>query len=84
MVQAHVPEVNLYVEYEDKTCLERVIQRFQELGIKVLNLEVMRANGSEKHCASALFLLRLRRNTGAEHLIGMLDEMEGVVTAEEL
>lgn len=83
-VRAHVPEVNLYVEYTDKTCLEHVMQRIQEEGTKILNLEVMRSVSSEHHCASALFLLRLGRKVCIDQLIHTISEMEGVVAAEEL
>lgn len=83
-VRAHVPEVNLYVEYTDKTCLEHVMQRIQEDGTTILNLEVMRANSSEHHRASALFLLRLGKKVCVNQLIQELGGLEGVLAAEEL
>lgn len=51
----HTPELNIYVEYKDWTCLEHVIQTLQNRGIRVLNMEAMRATSSERHSASAIF-----------------------------
>ena len=84
LVLEHTPELNIYVEYKDRTCLEQVMQVLQSQEIRVLNMEVMRSASSEGHSASAIFLLRLQRSLPANELLCMVTAIEGVVTAEEL
>ena len=78
------PEINLYVEYADMPSLERILKRFRELGIKVLNMEITRSAGSEKHNACAIFSLRLNRKHTAEHLMATMAATDGVMLVEEL
>lgn len=84
LVLEHTPELNIYVEYKDRTCLEQVMQVLQSQEIRVLNMEVMRSASSEGHSASAIFLLRLQRSLPANELLCMVTAIEGVATAEEL
>ena len=39
----HVPEINVYMEYEDKTCLDDVLQLYRSCNVKVLNIQITRA-----------------------------------------
>ena len=80
----HTPERNIYVEYRDRSVLERLIVALQERNIRVLNLEVMRSASSEGHSASAMFLLRLQRGMSVEELLKEVGAIEGVAIAEEL
>jgi putative Mg2+ transporter-C (MgtC) family protein len=83
-VRVHTPELNIYVEYKDRTCLDQVVQVLQSQDIRVLNMEVMRSASSEGHSASAIFLLRLQRSLPANELLCTVTAIEGVATAEEL
>lgn len=78
------PEINLYMEYTDKACLENVLTLYREQGVKVLNMEVTRSVGSEKHNACAIFALRLSRKYPAERLLAAVHMVEGVILVEEL
>lgn len=83
-VQEYNPELNIYVEYQDRMCLERVVQALQNKNIRVLNMEVMRATSSERHSASTIFLLRRHKNISVDDLLSVITKIEGVATAEEL
>ena len=80
----HAPEVNLYLEYNDRPTLERVLQIFRELGIKVTNLEITRSSESGKHTSNAVFNLQLNKKCGVERMLGAIHGIEGVVSVEEL
>ena len=59
----NVPELNLYMEYTDKNCLESILKLFRNRNLKVLNMEITRSSSSEKHNACAIFSIRLNKNT---------------------
>ena len=80
----HAPEINLYMEYSNKACLEEVLRLFRELNLKILNLEITRSAGSEKHNACAIFSLRLNKKCTVERLLADLHAVEGVASVEEL
>ena len=78
------PEINLYVEYTDKPSLERILNRFRETGVKILNMEITRSTGSARHNACVIFSLRLNKKCSAEQLLAAANTIEGVVLVEEL
>ena len=80
----NAPEVNLYMEYTDKVCLEAVLKLFRELNLKVLNMEITRSTGSATHNACAIFTLRLNKKCRVEKLLTGMSAVEGVVSVEEL
>ena len=80
----NAPEVNLYMEYTGKPCLESVLRLYRERELKVLNMEITRSNGSERHNACAIFTLRLNRKCSAEQLLTEMNAISGVVSVEEL
>ena len=80
----HAPEINLYMEYSNKACLEEVLRLFRELNLKILNLEITRSAGSEKHNACAIFSLRLNKKCKVERLLADLHAVDGVASVEEL
>ena len=53
----NAPEVNLYMEYSNKACLDNVLKLFRDLELKVLNMEITRSTETETHNACALFTL---------------------------
>ncbi len=80
----NAPEINLYLEYMDRACLENVLKLYRELDLKVLNLEITRSAGSEKHNACAIFTLRLNKKCKVERLLAKVSATEGVFSVEEL
>ena len=80
----NAPEVNFYLEYAGRDCLDRVLLLFQERSVKVLDMEVTRSDGSEHHNACAIFNLRLNKHCPAGELLSALHQVDGVVSAEEL
>ena len=80
----HVPEVNLYMEYTNKDCLENVLKLYRELDLNILNMEITRSRGSKKHNACAIFTLRLNKRAPIERVIERVSSTEGVILAQEL
>ena len=79
-----VPEINLYMEYRDRDSLEAILLLFRELNLKVLNMEITRATGSEHHNACAIFSLRLNKKCSSERLLTLMASTDGVLSVEEL
>lgn len=77
------PEVNLYMEYTDKACLDAVLAHFRQRGIHIINMEITRSDSSEKRNATVLFSLRLKK-LGAPEVIKQIKAIPGTVTVEEL
>ena len=80
----NAPEINLYMEYTDRSCLEQVLKLYREKNVKVLNMEITRATGSEHHNACAIFSLRLNKKCKVELLLDAIHRVEGVAAVEEL
>nr|WP_297175396.1 MgtC/SapB family protein [uncultured Agathobaculum sp.] len=80
----HAPEINLYMEYSDKACLERVLYLFRVSRLKLQNMEVVRAKGTAGHHACAIFSLRLNKSCSVKELLERVSMIDGVVSAEEL
>jgi len=80
----NAPEINLYMEYTDRVCLEKVLKLFRELNLKILNLEITRPTGSEHHNACAIFSLRLNKKCKVEKLLADIHATRGVLSVEEL
>ena len=80
----NAPEINLYMEYTDKACLENILKLFRELNLKILNLEITRPTESETHNACAIFTLRLNRRCSLEVLLADIHATQGVLSVEEL
>ena len=80
----NAPEVNLYMEYTGKPCLENVLKLYRERELKVLNLEITRSTGSATHNACAIFTLRLNKKCTVNSLLAEMNAVPGVVSVEEL
>ena len=78
------PEINLYMEYTDGQCLEKVLKLYREQEVKVLDMEITRATGSESYNACAIVSLRLNKKMRTEALLVGIKATEGVVAVEEL
>ena len=83
-VLEHVPEINVYMEYEDKTCLDDVLQLYRGCNVKVLNIQITRAAENGEHNACAIFTLRLPRSCTVNRLMTLVGKRKGIVSVEEL
>lgn len=73
-----------YIEYSDKECLETILSIFKENDIRVLNMEITRAEESEKHSASAIFYTRIKKHKETNDIESCLTEVNGLHLIEEL
>ena len=83
-VLENVPEINLYMEYEDKHCLDDVLQLYRSYNIKVLNIQITRSAENGEHNACAIFSLRLPRSCTVNRLMTLVGKRKGIVSVEEL
>jgi len=80
----NAPEINLYMEYSNKSCLESVLTLFRDSSVKVTNLEITRSTETEKHNACAIFSLQLNRKVKVNQLLNQLSTLPGVASVEEM
>lgn len=78
------PEVNLYMEYNGKLCLESVLRFYREHELKLLDMEITRHADGDKNTSCAIFTLRLNKQCKEEWLLTQLHEIKDVVIVEEL
>ena len=83
-ILANAPEINLYIEYRDRVTLDELLRLYREQGLKVVNLEITRSKGSEKHNACAIFTIRMDRRHTVEQLLRDIIAVDGVFQVEEL
>ena len=84
-IMATAPEINLFVEYKDRSALDRVLKLYRDKLIKVSNMEITRQPDSRKNnAACALFTLRLNRHCSAGTLISDVCTTDGVLNVEEI
>lgn len=77
-------EVNILLEYTEKSCLDILLQLLRKHNIKLLHLEITRSPQSGKNNACAIFSLRLHKRCPLEKLLSLIGQTEGVVSVEEL
>ena len=73
-----------YLEYSDKACLEAILEVFRVLDVRVLNMEITRAQESEKHHAGAIFYTRITKHNKSVSITAELGAVDGVHIVEEL
>lgn len=83
LILESTPEINLYIEYTDKSCLDAVFQRYRQDNIQILNVEMTHA-GHGGHNTSAIFTLRLRKHTAIPQLLEDLNTLSGIFSVEEV
>lgn len=76
------PEINLYVTYADRSCLERMLQFFRSHDILLLDMELMREKDSDGTCA--LFSLRVRPPYNRALLLREIQDIGGILQLDEL
>lgn len=81
-VLERAPEINLYVTYTDRACLESLLQFYRNHDILLLDMELTREKEGE--ATGALFSLRLRPPYDRALLLRQLQDLAGVLQLEEL
>lgn len=77
------PEINLYIEYSDRSTLDGMLRLFRRKGVNIQNMEITRAAGDERS-ACVLFSLRLNKKCPGDKLLAELHSLEGLLLVEEL
>lgn len=83
-IMENSPEINLYMEYVGIEALESVLKTLRRLDVKVMNMEITRSVGSDKHNACAIFSLRLNKKCKVDQLLKGIYATEVVLSVEEL
>ena len=83
-ILSSAPEINLYVEYNGKNCLENILKFYREQDLKLINMEITRHAAEEHMVSCAIFTIRLNKEFDADWLINQLYEMKGLIVVEEL
>ncbi len=83
-ISNYTPEINLYIEYEDVSALNRVLDLYREKNVTVSNMTITRAAQADGLNACVIFSLRLPKSCPATELLNTLPEREGVLLVEEL
>lgn len=81
------PEINLYMEYNGRPCLENVLKFCREMGMKLLDIEITRNGEGEKTASCVILTLRLSKRADKEEVQRILErihKIKGVDIAEEL
>ena len=78
------PQINLYIEYTNRVCLDNVLAYFRKQNIKILNMEITRPEGKNKYNACVIFSLGLHRNNSIKQVIKDSSSISGVISVEEL
>ena len=80
----NAPEINLYMEYSGRNCLDNVLRLYREQELKLLDVEITRNSDGEKITSCAIFTLRLNKRCSLEVLLANMNAIPGVVSVEEL
>lgn len=80
----NAPEVNLYIEYEGKNAMERVLTVIHECEVKLINLEITRNATPDQRTTCAIFSLRLNRKFSLSYILDQLNMIHDVILVEEL
>ena len=80
----YAPEINLYVEYNNNSCMETLLHHFREQGLKILNMGIIHSSCSETHNACAIFTLRLHKGVFQEQVQTDIRAVPGVISVREL
>lgn len=83
-IMRHTPEVNLYMQYTDRTCLEEVLWLLQQKNVRVLNMEITRFPEKEQPDAHVFFFLRLEKKYTVDRMLLDIRTIRGVLSVEEI
>lgn len=80
----HAPEINLYMEYEDRTAMDAVLQLLRAHRVTIQDMEITRPSGSEDHRTCAIFSLRFNRGVSLDELLTQISQLSGILSVQEL
>jgi putative Mg2+ transporter-C (MgtC) family protein len=80
----NAPEINLYMEYNGRVCLEAVLRLCREMELKLLNLEIARHADGEKNTSTAILCLRLNKRVKVDYLLAQIHQIPDIVMVEEI
>ena len=72
------PEVNLYIEYQTKACLNEMLNLYRKQNLKLLDMELTRRTEGGDGGNCVLFTLRLNRGYSMDQLLLSLNGIDGV------
>ena len=79
------PEVNIYLEYRGKDCMQHIMRYTREHGIEIVDLKMQRTGGGERAKGMcAILQLKLEKGQKAEMVIRDLHIIKGIYSIEEL
>ncbi len=82
-VSAGSKEINVYVEYTDAACLESIMRRLREEGVRITNLEISRRPDGDRRYG-AVASISNARSAPNDQILGEIEEMNGVLLVEEV
>jgi len=82
--QNNAQELNLFMEFEDRTAVNNALKFLSDYDIKVRNMQVTSSANGKEHLTCVILVVRLNKTFTAERLINKLKLVEGVLQIEEL
>ena len=79
----HVPEIMLYLEYDNSSCLDDILKLYHEQKLSILAMKITRPEKKPQHTC-AIFTLRLHKHCHVDALLELISSVPGVVSVEEL
>lgn len=79
-----VPEINFYVEYTDRKCIDEVLSIIREWNITMLNLQITGTKEEDRRGLGAIISLRFNRNHRAEDFKKRVSSIKNINTIYEL
>lgn len=78
-------EVDLYLAYSDKRCLDETLKYLKMRGIRISDLQITQVEDrGDSVSASAIVTLRLNRKTKLEEISRKINGIEGITAVDEL
>ncbi len=79
-----VPEINFYVEYTERKCIDEILSIIREWNITMLNLQITGNKDAEKKSLGAIVSLRFNRNHSAEDFKKRVSSIKNINNIYEL
>ena len=80
-----VRDLNVYVEYAPASCLEWIMERFHNMAVKVLDVEIThRAEAGAGDSSCAIFVLQTGKGFTHQEVMNEIARSEGVLVVEEI
>lgn len=76
------PEAFFYIEYRSKGCFEEIVKVLNAKGLEILDSEIVRVKGTEKHNACAIMQVRGNRGYPVQMIRQEIIVINGVISCE--